>query len=145
MPQPRAKKTRPRAPSGIVRLPSRVTAPAVTGTSSSNATLLDPDRLGLPDLPRVRPPVPARWLAGRGPVGPRQGDAGAAAPPLEVRDQGLERLDHVAVALVPRRDVPEEHRPVIRLGVLHQARVLHGIEILVAGHGTALQLEEGAD
>ena len=65
-------------------------------------------------------------------VGPH-GDAGAPVLPIEVLDQRVERLGHVAVAQVPRRDLFEEHRPVIRLGILHQPRVLDGIEEVVVG------------
>src|SRR5919106_2477740 len=78
----------------------------------------------------------------------------AAAPPLEMGFQRLQRLDHVAVAQVPRRHLLEEHRAVVRLGILHQARVLLGIEHLILRHATiaprvlggpALQLDQLAD
>ena len=81
-------------------------------------------------------------------------DLGAPALPIEVRDQRVERLDHVAVAQVPRRHLLEEHRAVVCLGVLHQAGVLLGVEELILGHvtiasrilhGPALQLDELAD
>ena len=58
------------------------------------------------------------------------------------------------VAQVPRRDLLEKHRTVVRFGVLHQAGVLLGVEELVLGHATvaarvlhgpALQLDELAD
>ena len=49
----------------------------------------------------------------------------------------VERLDHVAVAQVPRRDVAAEHRAVVALGVLHQPRVLLGVEDVVLGERAA--------
>ena len=57
----------------------------------------------------------------------------APAASLEVLDQLLERLRHVAVAQVPRRDPAAEHRAVVLLGVHDQPRVLLGVEVLVLG------------
>ena len=53
-----------------------------------------------------------------------------------MRDQCVERLGHVAVAQVLRRHLRQEHRAVIRFGVLDQAGVLLGVEKLVLGHAT---------
>jgi hypothetical protein len=47
--------------------------------------------------------------------------------------------DHVAVAQVPRRHLLEEHRAVVRLGILHQASILLGVENLVL-HDAAIAL-----
>jgi hypothetical protein len=58
---------------------------------------------------------------------PRRRGATAA----EMTAQRLERLDHVAVAQVPRFDPAAEHPPVVAFGVLHQARVLLGVEARV--------------
>ena len=56
-----------------------------------------------------------------------------AAVAVEVRQQPVERLGHVAVAQVPGRLGAAEHRAVVLLGVLHEPRVLLGVELLVLG------------
>src|SRR5260221_12012750 len=74
--------------------------------------------------------------------------------PAEISDKRVERLSHVAVAQVPGRHLLEEHRPIVRFGVLHHAGVLLRIEELVFRRATimpcmlcgpALQLPELAD
>ncbi len=81
-------------------------------------------------------------------------DLGAPTLPTEMRDQRLERLDHMAVAQVPRRHFAEKHRPVIFFGVLDHARILLGVKELLLRDasialrvlgGTAAQLDELAD
>jgi hypothetical protein len=62
-------------------------------------------------------------------------DLGLLAPSsAEVSEQGVEGLDHVLVAEVPRRRAPAEHRSVILLRVLHRQCVLLRVEELVRGH-----------
>lgn len=50
--------------------------------------------------------------------------------------QRIERLGHVPVAQVPGDRVSAEHRAVILFGVLHQPRVLLGVEELLGGNPT---------
>ena len=53
---------------------------------------------------------------------------------IEIAQQLPERVDHVAIAQVPRLGTPPEHRPVVRFGVPHQPRILLGIEEVVGRH-----------
>lgn len=78
----------------------------------------------------------------------------SAALAVEVVQQGVERLGHVAVAQVPGRDPAVERRAVTFLGVLHQPRVLLGVEEVVLRHAPVaarvlsrapVQLDELAD
>jgi hypothetical protein len=45
-----------------------------------------------------------------------------------MRDQRVKRLSHVTIPQVPRRDLLQEHRAVVRLGVLDQSGILLGVE-----------------
>jgi hypothetical protein len=58
-------------------------------------------------------------------------DLRRAARPLEVPDESIERLGHVAVAQVPALDAPAEHRLVTALRVGYEAGVLLGVEVAV--------------
>src|SRR5437868_5980723 len=49
----------------------------------------------------------------------------------DMRDECIERLDHVTVAQVPRRYVFEKHRAVVFFGVLDQFGILLGVEELI--------------
>ena len=62
-------------------------------------------------------------------------DDGASRPagPHRAIDQRFQRRHHVAIAQVPRFGAAPEHRPVVRLGIAHHARVLLGGEVLVRG------------
>src|SRR5437870_10122979 len=50
---------------------------------------------------------------------------------VKVRDQRLNRLDHVPIAQIPRRGATAKHRAVILLGVFHEPCVLLGKEKFV--------------
>src|SRR5438552_856771 len=114
LPLPWANSTRPRAPSGIVRLPSSVTAPAVTRTSSSNATLLDRERIGLRHLARVPPRGALEGLDGARLVEVQHGVELLGQPRAEVvaRALGVRTIDHAdgpleaGAAQAPRGAVP---------------------------------------
>ena len=58
-------------------------------------------------------------------------DLGMPTFAAEVSHQRLQRLDHVAVAQVPRRHFAEKHRAVILFGILDQAGILLGVKELV--------------
>ena len=49
----------------------------------------------------------------------------------KVRVERLQGLDHMTVAQVPRRHASAKHGAVILLGVLHQARILFCIKVLI--------------
>jgi len=51
----------------------------------------------------------------------------------------VERVSHVAIALVPRARALAEHRAVVLLGVGDDRRVLLGEELLVLGHETVVR------
>ena len=79
---------------------------------------------------------------------------GGAAVAVEVREQVVERVGHVAVAQVPRAGAVAEHRAVVLLGVGDDGGVLLGEELLVLGGeavaaqvvaGRAAQLDELLD
>jgi hypothetical protein len=63
----------------------------------------------------------------------------AFAPRTVVRHQPVERLDHVAVANVPRRRAAAYHRAVVQLGVARDERILLGIEVSFASVGAKLR------
>ena len=50
----------------------------------------------------------------------------------EIRVQRRQRVGHMAIAQIPRRDAAAKHLSIIFLSVFHHACVLHGIEALVA-------------
>ena len=60
-------------------------------------------------------------------------DAALGIARKQVAVERVERLAHVPVAQVPRGDAALEHRAVILLGVLHQARVLLRLEEFLGG------------
>jgi len=70
---------------------------------------------------------------------------GAAAVTVQVREQMVERVGHVPVALVPGAGAVTEHRAVVLLGGRHDRGVLLGEEILVLGrHAVAREILAGA-
>src|SRR5438552_11334749 len=54
----------------------------------------------------------------------------------EMRNECIERLDHVVVAQVPRRYVFEKHRAVVLFGVLDQSCILLCVEEFILGDAT---------
>jgi hypothetical protein len=50
---------------------------------------------------------------------------------VEVLDEGVERIGHMAVAQIPGIQAAMIHRPIVFLGVLDHLRVLLGVEILI--------------
>ena len=56
------------------------------------------------------------------------------AASIQMSDKIFKRLYHVLVSQIPRGRAPAEHRPVISLRVLHQARVLLCEKEFLRGH-----------
>ena len=56
-----------------------------------------------------------------------------SAVPVQMGQQSTQRLDHVLVAKIPRRDAPTKHRTVVNLRVADGMRILLRVERLVFG------------